>query len=182
MYKNITRNTCKMAIPAARLAADDAIIMTYINTQRSASKYTIMACWVKVKFTWQIYALSERLLVCLLVLKMLSFTINLIKYWWTQVTLLSDFFSDETVFVAFGVEKYSAEQLVLSDEGHPLLQQSSYNEKPKQSFDVQSHAGSSSQGSYRPWKVLELKCWDFQASKVLKKASVLENPGKVLEF
>jgi len=38
-----------MAIPAAR-AADDAIIMTYINTQPSASKYTTMACWVKVKF------------------------------------------------------------------------------------------------------------------------------------
>jgi len=26
------------------------------------------------------------------------------------------------------------------------------------------------QGSYRPWKVLELKCWDFQAWKVLEKA------------
>ena len=32
-----TLNTRKMAIPAA----DDAIIMTYINTQRSSSKYTI---------------------------------------------------------------------------------------------------------------------------------------------
>jgi len=35
-----------MAIPAA----DDAIVMTYINTQHSASKYTITACWAKVKF------------------------------------------------------------------------------------------------------------------------------------
>jgi len=26
------------------------------------------------------------------------------------------------------------------------------------------------QGSYRPWKVLELKCWDFQAWKSRKKA------------
>ena len=52
-----------MAVPAARPAADDAIIMTYINTQRSASKYTITACRAKVKFTWRIYALSEHLLV-----------------------------------------------------------------------------------------------------------------------
>jgi len=36
-------NARKMAIPAARPAADDAIIMTYINTQRSSSKYTITA-------------------------------------------------------------------------------------------------------------------------------------------
>jgi len=35
----------------------------------------------------------------------------------TQVSTLSDFFEDETVFVAFGTEKYSAEQLTLSDEG-----------------------------------------------------------------
>jgi len=39
MYKNVTLNTRKMAIPTARPAADDAIIMTYINTERSASKY-----------------------------------------------------------------------------------------------------------------------------------------------
>ena len=48
-----TLNTRKMAIPAAwhaRRAADDAIIVTYINTQHSASKYTIMACQAKVKF------------------------------------------------------------------------------------------------------------------------------------
>jgi len=33
MYKNVTLNTHhKMAIPAARPAADNAIIMTYINT------------------------------------------------------------------------------------------------------------------------------------------------------
>jgi len=63
MYKNVTINTRKMAVPAARPAADDAIIMTYINTQRSASKYTITACRAKVKFTWRIYALSEHLLV-----------------------------------------------------------------------------------------------------------------------
>jgi len=31
------------------------------------------------------------------------------------------------------------------------------------------------QGSYRPWKVLELKCWDFQAWKVLEKDI---GPGK----
>ena len=31
------------------------------------------------------------------------------------------------------------------------------------------------QGSYRPWKVLELKCWDFQAWKVLEKGI---GPGK----
>ena len=37
--------------------------------------------------------------------------------WLTQVSTLSDFFEDETVFVAFGAEKYSAEQLTLSDEG-----------------------------------------------------------------
>jgi len=29
-----------MAIPAARRATDDAIIMAYINTQRSASNHT----------------------------------------------------------------------------------------------------------------------------------------------
>jgi len=35
-----------------------------------------------------------------------------------QVTTLSDFFDDETVFVAFGAaEKYAAEQLTLSDDG-----------------------------------------------------------------
>jgi len=42
-----------MAIPAARRArraADDAIIMTFINTQRSASKYIIMACRANVNF------------------------------------------------------------------------------------------------------------------------------------
>jgi len=53
MYKNVTLNTCKMAIPAAqraRRAAVDDIIMTYINTQRSASKYTITVCRAKVKF------------------------------------------------------------------------------------------------------------------------------------
>jgi len=31
------------------------------------------------------------------------------------------------------------------------------------------------QGSYRPWKVLELKCRDFQAWKVLEKGI---GPGK----
>jgi len=35
------------------------------------------------------------------------------------------------------------------------------------------------QGLYRPWKVLELKWWDFQAWKVLEKGI---GPGKVLEF
>jgi len=30
-------------------AADDAIIMTYINTQHSASKYTITACQAMLK-------------------------------------------------------------------------------------------------------------------------------------
>jgi len=54
MYKNVTLNTRKMAIHAARPAVADAIIMTYINTQRSALKYTITACWAKVKFTWRI--------------------------------------------------------------------------------------------------------------------------------
>jgi len=39
------------------------------------------------------------------------------------------------------------------------------------------------QGSYRPWKVLKLKCWDFQAWKVLEKPGlwslqVLESTGK----
>jgi len=38
-----------MAIPVAHRAMDDAIIMTYINTQRLAPKYTIMACRVKFK-------------------------------------------------------------------------------------------------------------------------------------
>jgi len=41
--------------------------------------------------------------------------------WW-QITTLRDFFVDETVFVAFGSEKFSSEQLTLSDEG--LLRQS----------------------------------------------------------
>jgi len=50
MYKNVTGITRKMAIPTARRAADDAIIMAYINTQHSASKYTITACQAKVKF------------------------------------------------------------------------------------------------------------------------------------
>jgi len=48
-----TLNTRKMAITAlwrTSRAADDAIIMTYINTQHSASKYTITACRAKVKF------------------------------------------------------------------------------------------------------------------------------------
>ena len=51
--KTLMPNTHKMAIPAprrTRRAADDAIIMTYINTQRLASKYTITACRAKVKF------------------------------------------------------------------------------------------------------------------------------------
>jgi len=39
-----------MAIPSARHAADDAIIMAYINIQHSASKYTIMACRAKMQF------------------------------------------------------------------------------------------------------------------------------------
>jgi len=57
--KNVTLNTRKMAIhPTAqrtRRAADDAIIMTYINTQRSGSKYTIAACRAKVKFKVSIW-------------------------------------------------------------------------------------------------------------------------------
>jgi len=44
MYKNVTLDTWKMAIPTAHPAVGDVIIMTYINTQRSASKYTIVAC------------------------------------------------------------------------------------------------------------------------------------------
>ena len=58
MYKNVTINTRKMAIhPTARhrhRAADDAIIMAYINTQRSTSKYTITACRAKVKFSFSL--------------------------------------------------------------------------------------------------------------------------------
>jgi len=50
MYKNVTLIIYKRAIPAAHRAPDDAIIMTYLNTQHSASKYTIMACCMKVKF------------------------------------------------------------------------------------------------------------------------------------
>jgi len=46
MYKNVTLNTYKMAIHTTAQhmcrAADDAIIMAYINTQHLASKYTIM--------------------------------------------------------------------------------------------------------------------------------------------
>jgi len=34
-------------------------------------------------------------------------------------------------------------------------------------------------GSYRPWKVLKLKCWDLQSWKVLEKGI---GPGKVMEF
>jgi len=34
------------------------------------------------------------------------------------------------------------------------------------------------QGSYRPWKVLELKCWDFQAWKVLEKGICPGKPWK----
>jgi len=49
MYKNVTLIVYKMAIPAAHRAPDDAIIMTYINSQLSASN-TIMACWMKLKF------------------------------------------------------------------------------------------------------------------------------------
>jgi len=57
MYKNVTLNTRKTAIhpTARRAAADDAIIMAYINTQRSASKYTITACRAKVKFKVSIW-------------------------------------------------------------------------------------------------------------------------------
>ena len=41
MYKNVTLNTRKMAIPAARRAADDAIIMAYINTQRPSVRPSV---------------------------------------------------------------------------------------------------------------------------------------------
>jgi len=58
MYKNVTLNPRKMPIPAARPVVDDAINMTYINTEHMASKYTIIACRAKVKFNWRIYALS----------------------------------------------------------------------------------------------------------------------------
>ena len=62
--KNVTLNTHRMAISLStpcrgwRHYHD----LGYINrpTQRSASKYTITACRAKVKFTWRIYALSER--------------------------------------------------------------------------------------------------------------------------
>jgi len=60
MYKNVTRNTRKMAITAAcpgARAANDAIFMT----QRLASKYTITAC--RAKNSLGGYALSDRLLV-----------------------------------------------------------------------------------------------------------------------
>ena len=48
-----------MAIPAARPAVDDVIIMTYINTQRLASKYTITACRAKVKFKVSVWTQVE---------------------------------------------------------------------------------------------------------------------------
>ena len=54
MYKNVTLNTCKIAIPAACRDMDEAIIMTYINTKHLASKYTIMACQAKVKFSFSL--------------------------------------------------------------------------------------------------------------------------------
>ena len=38
------------------------------------------------------------------------------------------------------------------------------------------------QGSYRPWKVMEFNCWDFQAWKVLEKGIGPWKPWKVLEF
>jgi len=37
--------------------------------------------------------------------------------WWLQVMTLKDFFMDEFVFVAFAAEKFSPDQLTLSDEG-----------------------------------------------------------------
>jgi len=43
-------------------AADDTIIMsdmTYINTQRSASKHTIKACQAKVKFKVSVWMQAE---------------------------------------------------------------------------------------------------------------------------
>ena len=43
-------------------AADDTIIMsdmTYINTQRSASKHTITACQAKVKFKVSVWMQAE---------------------------------------------------------------------------------------------------------------------------
>jgi len=52
MYKNVMLNTHKMA--NLRRAADDTIIMTYINTQHSASKYTITACRAKVKLSFSL--------------------------------------------------------------------------------------------------------------------------------
>jgi len=57
MYRNVTLNTRKIAIPAAwrtHCAADDAIVMTYINTQHSSSKYTIMAWRAKLKFSFSL--------------------------------------------------------------------------------------------------------------------------------
>ena len=38
------------------------------------------------------------------------------------------------------------------------------------------------QGSYRPWKVLEFYCSEFQAWKVLDKGIDPGNPWNVLEF
>ena len=43
-----------MAIPTARQATNDTIIMACINTQHSPSKYTITACQAKVKFSFSL--------------------------------------------------------------------------------------------------------------------------------
>jgi len=39
-------------------------------------------------------------------------------------------------------------------------------------------AGTRTLGLYRPWKVMELKCWDFQAWKVLEKGIGPRKPWK----
>jgi len=48
MYKNVTHNI-RNGDSRRTPVAVDTIIMAYINTQHSASKYTIMACQTKVK-------------------------------------------------------------------------------------------------------------------------------------
>jgi len=49
--RNVTLNTQNgHSSHSTTCAADDAVIMTYINIQHSTSKYTIMVCRAKVKF------------------------------------------------------------------------------------------------------------------------------------
>jgi len=162
------------------------------------------------KFTWRIYALSERLLVIIFVIgkdradlaAASAFSFPRMFTTWNPtehncfaiITEMSVIFYDvlHKVWFEFKSMIYRYTQTDLpggsTDVANSCSMQSLWGwihllficfALWLASSQVFIHQNREIQVSFKPWKVLELKHWDFQAWKALKKGI---DPGKVLEF